>query len=115
MAKITHTLVALVVASSCFSYYLDAAPAVPSGQDYLAPVVSQGQDNLASTLPGAGSFNCELCKVVSSLLELYLERDSSEEAIEELIGEICFLLKIEDKRVCDAAMVEFKVGCGFSC
>jgi hypothetical protein len=55
------------------------------------------------------SLNCELCKVVSTVLELYLEEGENEEEIEKVIGEICTLLKIEDERVCNAAMVEFKV------
>ena len=91
MDKFAHTLLALAVASCYFSYCTDAAPVVPQSHS------------------GTSTISCDLCKVVSSVLELYLEKDSSEEKIEEAVGEICFLLKIEDKRVCDAAMLEFKV------
>ena len=55
------------------------------------------------------SFQCEFCKVVSSVLELYLEEDDSEEEIEKILSELCILLKIEDANVCNSAVMEFKV------
>ena len=54
-------------------------------------------------------FSCELCKVVSSLLEVILEGNSIEEVIARLSAEYCILRKIEDKTVCDLIVEEFKV------
>lgn len=60
-------------------------------------------------LQESSSLSCELCKVVSSVLELYLEEDDSEEEIETILSELCVLLKIEDAHVCNSAVKEFKV------
>jgi len=80
-----------------------AAPIYP--RDGLGEVPLNSRETAA-----ASSFSCELCKVVSGALELFLEEESSEEEIEKVIAEVCILLKIEDARVCKAAIVEFKVG-----
>ena len=53
--------------------------------------------------------DCEVCKIVSSMLELSLEKNSTEEDIVELAAKLCILLQIEDKNVCDLIVQEFKV------
>ena len=90
------SLFVLAVTGCSFRCHSDAAPIFPQGRS--------GTDTLGA------SFNCELCKVVSSVLELYLEEGSTEEEIEEVIGQICILLEIQDENVCNSAMREFKVG-----
>lgn len=54
-------------------------------------------------------FSCEVCKVVSSVLELYLERGDQEEDIVKLMAKLCILFGIETDNVCNLAVEEFKV------
>ena len=54
-------------------------------------------------------FECELCKIVSSALELYMEKNSTEEYLAEFLTKFCIVTRIEDKNVCDLVVQEFKV------
>ena len=62
-----------------------------------------------SSLQSEVGFGCDFCRVVSTVLELYLEGGAQEEEIAKLIGVFCVLLEIEDQNVCDLVVEEFKV------
>jgi len=51
---------------------------------------------------------CEACKLFSNLLEAFLEGSKTEEDVAKLAEAFCVWKKIEDKRVCDSAVEEFK-------
>lgn len=94
----------LVLAFCWSSQYALAAP-LPS-RSHQDPSHEAPKSSSASSV--AVSFSCELCKVVSSALEVYLEQEGNEEEVEKVLGEICTLLRIEDKYVCDSMVAVFK-------
>ena len=53
--------------------------------------------------------SCEMCRVVSTVLDLYLEGKAREEDVAKLVAQICIILQIEDQNVCDLVVEEFKV------
>ena len=56
------------------------------------------------------SISCDVCRTVSSALELYLEEERSEEEITQVLAGLCVLFRINDKHLCDAFVKEYKVG-----
>ena len=80
-----------------------AAAQQPEGVGVIAAQPS------TSSLQSEVGFGCDFCRVVSTVLELYLEGGAQEEEIAKLIGVFCVLLEIEDQNVCDLVVEEFKV------
>jgi hypothetical protein len=75
-----------------------------------APIFTWGRlKSFANTGSTTAVSHCELCKVVSTALEVILDDKDSEEEIAKVAGQICTLFKIEDKNICDSATMEFKV------
>ena len=117
----TRLSLAIALACYCFtSHLVQSAPIATDSAFHDHKLLKEIRDhsslNPVSSLlkePSADDisldFSCELCKVVSSLLEVILEGNSIEEVIARLSAEYCILRKIEDKTVCDLIVEEFKV------
>ena len=78
-----------------------------------APLSRPSTSQLSTAARARASFNCELCKLTSGVLELVLEANSTEEEIMKVITDYCVFAKIEDERVCSAAIEEFRVRAEF--
>ncbi len=70
--------------------------------------VRKPNDSPAVSVESGASAACEACKFFSGLLQAFLEQGRPEEGVAELAKAICIIAKIEDKRVCDQVIEEFK-------
>ena len=53
--------------------------------------------------------DCDACVVLVDTIQLLARGNASEDAIADVITELCITLNIEDKLVCTQAVREFKV------
>lgn len=84
------------------------------GCSLLLPPPADAAPFIAVPRRGNDSLSCEVCKTVSSALELYLQEEHSEDEITEVLAGLCVLFKISDKHLCDAFVKEYKVTCKWS-
>lgn len=87
---------------------VDAVQHFQANNDKLASDVTSRQ-KFATEDESEGGLGCDLCKVIVSLLQTFVEGNRTAAEIAVLSDDICNILHVEDKTVCKAIVNEFKV------
>lgn len=79
-----------------------ARKTTPEARVSNSPLPSEGEESL--------DFSCEVCTLVSEVLQFILDTGASEEEVAKYLAlPLCTLLKIEDENVCSLVVEEYKV------
>ena len=56
-----------------------------------------------------GTVTCDVCKIIVGTIQKLYDTHTAWDEIAKMVGDICYLFKIEDEHVCKAIAFEFKV------
>lgn len=115
---LTYLSVLLVVffQASSAPVYMEGEPrpsksfeTLPIFKETVEKIQAEYSQGVSKTDGFVSNFSCAACRYAIKLLQNMFDHEMSFDLIAEAVGEVCYVMKIQDKTVCNGIAQTFKV------